>query len=75
MHCLKLKILGILSSLKNGTINLKENVKIFNKIYDSMLIFLETVNKHIDYSRNNIIYVLVFNEESIDKKKNIKSFQ
>lgn len=54
---------------KNGTINLKENVKIFNKIYDSMLIFLETVNKHIDYSRNNIIYVLVFNEESIDKKK------
>lgn len=34
-----------------------------------MLIFLETVNKHIDYSRNNIIYVLVFNEESIDKKK------
>lgn len=54
---------------KNGTIDIKENVKIFNKIYDSMLIFLETVNKHIDYSRNNIIYVLVFNEESIDKKK------
>ena len=46
---------------KNGTIDIKENVKIFNKIYDSMLIFLETVNKHIDYSRNNnIVYVLVF---------------
>lgn len=54
---------------KNGTIDIKENVKIFNKIYDSMLIFLETVNKHIDYSRNNIVYVLVFNEESIDKGK------
>lgn len=54
---------------KNATIDIKENVKIFNKIYDSMLIFLETVNKHIDYSRNNIVYVLVFNEESIDKGK------
>lgn len=54
---------------KNGTIDIKENVDIFNKIYDSTLIFLETVNKHIDYSRNNIVYVLVFNEESIDKGK------
>lgn len=69
MLCLRLEILGIFFEFKNGTIDIKENVKIFNKIYDSMLIFLETVNKHIDYSRNNIVYVLVFNEESIDKGK------
>ena len=69
MLCLRLEGTRYFFEFKNGTIDIKENVNIFNKIYDSMLVFLETVNKHIDYSRNNIVYVLVFNEESIDKGK------
>ena len=59
---------------KNGTINLKENVKIFNKIYDSMLIFLETVNKHIDYS-GIILFTFLSLMKNLLIRKNIKSFR
>lgn len=52
---------------KNGVIDKEKNIEIVNKIYNSLLIFLEIINKHIDYSRNNIVYILVFNEECLKK--------
>lgn len=52
---------------KNGVIDIEENIGIVNKIYNSLFIFLEIINKHIDYSRNNIVYILVFNEDCLKK--------
>lgn len=59
---------------KNGVITIQVNDEIKTKIYDSLLVFLEIINKHIDYSREKINYILVFNSDHIDKPRYTKNF-
>lgn len=56
---------------KNGSINKTDTFKIHTKLYDSLLIILDILGENISFSKENIKYILVFNEE---KKHNAKSF-
>lgn len=59
---------------KNGTIDNLTNAEIKTKIYDSLLIFLDMIDKNIEYSRNKMNYILVFNEQKIEKNCISKQF-
>lgn len=59
---------------KNGTIDNLTNAKIKMKIYDSLLVLLDILKQDIEFSRKNITYILVFNEENINKKCTSKDF-
>lgn len=48
---------------KNGGIDIGRNFQLRIKIYDSLLILLDILNKNIGYSRKNITYILVYNKE------------
>lgn len=56
---------------KNGEIDSMKNLKVKLKIYDSILIFLDIIKEDLQYSRENIDYILVFNE---NKKHTTKHF-
>lgn len=63
---------------KNGKINNKnefDNKIIFEikeKIYDSVIILLELIEKDFEYLRNNFSYILVYNEIKNSSKEKIK---
>ncbi len=47
---------------KNGNMK-KEIHKVRRKIFDSLLIFTDIINKGISYTRENINYILVYNKD------------
>lgn len=47
---------------KNGKISKGKIYSIFNKIYDSLLIFNDIVNVNISFCRENVNFILVYNE-------------
>lgn len=54
----------------------EKNKKIFEikeKIYDSVVILLEIIEKDFKFLRENFLYILVYNEEKNSSKSNIKS--
>lgn len=51
---------------KDGNMK-KEIFDVRRKIFESLLIFLDIINETIKYSRNNISYILVYNEEVNEK--------
>ena len=53
----------IFIEFKNGIISKEERVKIKEKIYDSVLMLLDILDEKIIYGRNNIKYILVYNNE------------
>lgn len=56
---------------KNGAIDNKANNNIHTKLYDSLLIILDALEQSVSFARNNIKYILVYNE---DKKHRSSSF-
>lgn len=54
---------------KNGLIDNRVNMEIKLKLYDSLLILLDLLNKGISFAREKIVYILVFNEETLDNQK------
>lgn len=48
---------------KNGKIGKKELNNVKYKIYDSLLIFTDIINKCVDYTRRNLNYILVYNKD------------
>lgn len=54
---------------KNGNILKKDKKDIFIKIYDSVIIFQDIMNKDIDFCRENMVYVLIYNETRNDNDK------
>ncbi len=53
----------------------EKNKKIFEikeKIYDSVVILLEIIEKDFKFLRENFLYILVYNEEKNSSKSNIK---
>lgn len=54
---------------KNGKINSNEKFRIRKKIFDSLLIFTDIVEKGISYTRKNMEYILVYNEEKNNDDK------
>lgn len=54
---------------KNGLIDNRLNAEIKIKLYDSLFIFLDLLNNDIEYSRKKINYILVFNEDTLDRNK------
>ena len=47
---------------KNGKMTKEKVYNVYNKIYDSLLIFNDIVNKNISFCRENVNFVLVYNE-------------
>ncbi|WP_152607244.1 hypothetical protein [Terrisporobacter othiniensis] len=60
---------------KNGSINDSNNgpFSLHTKLYDSLLILLDTIDENISFSRKNIKYILVFNETKKHKAKSFRS--
>lgn len=48
---------------KNGFMDNGKCFDVRGKVFDSMLIFTDIVDKCIEYTRNNMDYILVYNEE------------
>ncbi|RHA17253.1 hypothetical protein DW944_10000 [Eubacterium ventriosum] len=48
---------------KNGEIDISKNYQIKIKIYDSLLLLLDLIEKNISFSRENLHYILVYNED------------
>lgn len=48
---------------KNGEIDKLKNYQIKIKIYDSLLVLLDLIEKNISFSREHIHYILVYNED------------
>lgn len=56
---------------KNGNIK-NEKRKIKDKIRDSLLIYCDITDKHISYTRANIVFILVYNEKKNPIPHNLK---
>lgn len=59
----------IFIEFKNGVITNRENGEVKMKLFESILMFLDLIDKTIEYSRQNVIYVLVFNEQELNHTK------
>jgi len=51
-----------LIEFKNGEIEAKKNYEIKVKIFESLLMLSEKFSKTIEFTRNNLIFILVYNE-------------
>lgn len=49
---------------KNGFMTPKKVYEVYNKIYDSLLIFNDIVGKTISFCRENVYFILVYNESN-----------
>lgn len=47
---------------KNGKMSQKKIFNVYNKIYDSLLIFTDIIGQNISYCRENMNFILVYNE-------------
>ncbi|MBD5524271.1 MAG: hypothetical protein HDR04_07610 [Lachnospiraceae bacterium] len=47
---------------KNGVVKNKKVFNVYNKIYDSLLIFNDIVQENISFCRENVSFILVYNE-------------
>ncbi|GHT61350.1 hypothetical protein FACS1894109_19830 [Spirochaetia bacterium] len=52
-----------LIEFKNGRIEAKKNFEIKVKIFESLLILLEKLDKTIEFTRRNLTFILVYNED------------
>lgn len=50
----------VLIEFKNGKVN---NKNIYDKIRDSLLVFCDTTNTNVSYTRQNMDFILVYNED------------
>ncbi|GMQ58652.1 hypothetical protein AN1V17_30470 [Vallitalea sediminicola] len=60
---------------KNGQVKGKKQFDIRLKIFDSLLIITDIINKGISYTRKNMDYILVYNDDKnflFEKKENIQ---
>lgn len=57
-----------LIEFKNGVVNRKKAYNVYNKIYDSLLIFNDIIGENISFCRNNLFFILVYNEEKNPKE-------
>lgn len=53
----------IFIEFKNGIMSKEERIKLKEKIYDSVLMLLDILDQKINYSREHIQYILVYNSE------------
>jgi hypothetical protein len=61
-----------LIEFKNGIIDNLKNYEIKLKLYDSLLILLDLINKTAEYSRKHVIYILVYNDTKEHTSKQYK---
>lgn len=47
---------------KNGVMKKEKIYNVYNKIYDSLLIFNDIINQNISFCRENVNFILVYNE-------------
>ena len=47
---------------KNGVMNKAEVFHVYNKIYDSLLMFNDIIKENVSFCRDNVIFILVYNE-------------
>ncbi len=47
---------------KNGTLKKEKVFKVYNKIYDSLLLFNDIVQENISFCREHVYFILVYNE-------------
>lgn len=48
---------------KNGKMNKAIIYNVYNKIYDSLLIFNDLINSNISFCRENVYFILVYNKD------------
>lgn len=53
---------------KNGKMNSKKIYNVQNKIYDSLLIFCDITSRNISFCRENVNFILVYNESKNPKE-------
>lgn len=53
---------------KNGKISKKVIYNVYNKIYDSLLIYMDIIEKNISFCRENVNFILVYNESKNPKE-------
>ena len=64
MHCISIKTRKFFSlEFKNGQMQNGKIYNVYNKIYDSLLMFNDIVKENISFCRQNVYFVLVYNEE------------
>lgn len=56
---------------KNGKVSSKKSHELQKKIYDSLLIFNDILDVGISYCRENVDYILVYNEEKNPEENNM----
>ena len=56
---------------KNGSLEKDEPYEIREKILESILVFLEQINKTISYSRNYCYFILVYNKKTALKRSGL----
>ena len=54
-----------LIEFKNGVIEAKKNYEIKVKIFESLLLLSEKFSKTIEFTRNNLVFILVYNENVV----------
>lgn len=54
---------------KNGKMSKAEIYNVYNKIYDSLLMFTDIIDQSVTYCRNNVDFILVYNESKNPKEK------
>jgi hypothetical protein len=59
---------------KNGKIDRKQACEIRLKIFDSLLIFTDIISKGVSFTREELNYILVYNEEKNPKEAPGKHF-
>lgn len=57
---------------KNGKIQSNVIYNVYNKIYDSLLIFTDIVDERVSFCRNNVNFILVYNEEKNPNNTDVK---
>ncbi|WP_338097031.1 hypothetical protein [Methanolapillus ohkumae] len=64
-----------LIEFKNGKIDDEVNMNIKLKIYESLLVLLDVVEKNIRYSREHVHLILVYNESKFHPSKQFKKYR
>lgn len=57
---------------KNGSMSKRQVYNVYNKIYDSLLMLNDIIGKSISFSRENVDFILVYNEAKNSNKEEDK---
>ena len=63
------EVTNVIFEFKNGKINDKQKYNVYQKIYESLLIFCDITGESISFCRDHAEFILVYNETKMMKRK------